>query len=379
MVSPRQRLAVGVLLLLIGVAGCGGSTNRGTSATVAGSSSKTGSSSTASAKPILIAVAEVPTGGYNAGPTPVRFMQPDGKEVGRVTVKQGVTEVAAAAGSRVFVLEENGILKAVHRDGSVEDLGNLGDRSPSRFTVSPDGHRWMWGTFDGQTSQVHLAGDGLAPRVVAESHGNERAIQPYAWTPVGAFLVDSPVGIGGYILFNPAPGPVRRVDLTSFTTSPVAYTDHCAFSDMSRDGTIACFPPSANQNSRSLSLIAPNGSARTIQLAMPRFAQDGGAYFSADGSQLTVGGATSAGTSGQPEQYGTDVVTTKDASIRRLSTDGVRPSDELRAGTWLDDGSLIVWRPDDAAGGPPGVFVVSASGKVTQLGGRGMPIGLMSG
>lgn len=127
-----------------------------------------------------------------------------------------------------------------------------------------------------------------------------------------------------------------------------------------------------------MNLVAPNGSAKTIQLAMPRFAQDGGAYFSADGSQLTVGGAPSAGTSGQREQYGTDLVTTKDVSIRRLSTDGVRPSDELKAGTCLEDGSIIVWRPDGAAGGPPGVFVVSPGGKVTQLGGRGMPIGLMS-
>jgi hypothetical protein len=327
----------------------------------------------------LIAIAEVPTSGYNSAQTPVRLMRPDGTEADRVTIKQGVADVPRAAGSRIFVIDQNGGLKAVHRDGSVEDLGSLGSGPPNSFTVSPDGRRWMWGTFEGQTSQVHVAGDGLAARVVAEEHKDARAIMAYAWTPAGAFIVDSPVGIGGYILFNPALGPVQRVDLSSYQATPVPHTDGCAFSDMSRDGTIACFPTGGSQNSRSLSLIAANGSTKTVQLAMPRFAQDGDAYFTRDGSRLTVAGATGAGANGQSEQYGTDLVRSSDGSITRLSIAGVRPAERMQAATWLDDGSLIVYRPDGAAGGPAAVYVVGPSGSVTQLGGRGIPIGTLTG
>jgi hypothetical protein len=327
---------------------------------------------------VLIVVAEEPAAGYQSAPTPVRLMRPDGKEVDRLTVKQGA-RVARAAGARIFVVGDDGSLKAIHRDGSVENLGSLGDRAPYGFMVSPDGTRWMWRTNSGQAAQIHLAGNGLASRVVAESNENAHAIQTYSWTPAGAFLVYAPDGIGGYILFNPALGPVKKVDLARFTAAPVAHTDSCQFSDMSRDGTIACFPRGGAQNSRSLSLIAPDGKATTIALAMPRFTQYGDAFFSPDGRQLTVAGATSVGSDNQPEQYGTDLVKTSDASIGRLSIDGVRLNDAIQAQAWLADGSLVVWRPEGAVGGAPGVFLVGAGGKVTQLGGRGTPIGVISG
>lgn len=369
-----QRRTAVLTGLVLALAACGS-----TQGAVKTASPSSAGAASPSERQALIAIAEVPSGGYSAGPTPVRLMQADGKEVDRVTIKQGVTEVAAAAGSRIFVLEGNGALKAVHKDGSIEDLGRLGDRPPEGFMVSPDGRRWMWGTNDGQTAQVHLAGDGLAPRVVAESHENARAIRPYSWTLVGAFLADGPVGIGGYILFYPALGPVKKVDPASFSVTPVAHTDTCQFSDMARDGTIACFPGGGAQNSSSLSLIAPDGKVTTIALAMPRFTQYGDAYFSQDGRQLTVAGATSVGSSNQPEQYGTDLVTTSNASIKRLSIDGVRLSETIGALSWAADGSLVVWRPDGAAGGPAGVFLVSTSGKVIQLGGGGRPIGLISG
>jgi hypothetical protein len=94
---------------------------------------------------------------------------------------------------------------------------------------------------------------------------------------------------------------------------------------------------------------------------------------------LSVGGGANAGTNGQPEQFGTDVITTKDGSIKRLAVDGARPSDQMQGQAWLDDGSLVVFRPDGAAGGSAGVFFVGPCGKVTQLGGRGTPIGVISG
>ena len=289
-----------------------------------------------------------------------------------LTVKAG-SELLGAAGARIFV-RSGTLLKGIHQDGSVEDLGDLG--GTGGFFPSPDGTRWMWGTNDANQSQVHVAGDGMSPRVVASSNTQARAIEPYAWTPVGAFLHDSPVGIGGYILFEPARGPVTKLDPTSFNTSPVAHTDVCAFSDMRSDGTIVCF--ASRQNGFSLVLFAPDGKQQTIQLATPRFALAGDAYLSPDGKRVALDGATGAGTRGQPEQYGTDLVTVADASISRLAIDGVRLPSFLRWQSWLGDGSLVVWRPAGAAGGAAGVFIVSPSGQATQISQGGYPIGLMT-
>lgn len=266
----------------------------------------------------------------------------------------------------------------MHKDGSVESLGNLGANSITGFAADPAGTRWMWGTTDGATSKVLVAGDGLAPRVVAQEQSQDRSLRPFGWTQVGGFIEDSPNGIGGYILFRPAYGPVQLMDPTGFAVKPIAHTSDCSFSDMASDGTIACFRKGGDQNSRTLELIGTNGSVKAIQLAMPRFSQYGNAYFSKDGRQLTVAGATNAGANGGQEQYGTDLVTTGDATIKRLPVDGVEPPGN-DAACWLDDGSLIVFRPDGAAGGSAGVYRVMASGRDIQLGGRGTPIGFLSG
>jgi hypothetical protein len=337
----------------------------------------TASSSAAAASPsgsaALIVVSEETS--YQAAATPVRLMRSDGKEVDRLTVKQG-SRVARAAGTRIFVVGDDGSLKAVHRDGSVESLGSLGSGQPSGFVVSPDGKRWMWSTYDGNTnvSQVHLAGDGVAPKVVAQMQAGDKSVHAYSWTAGGAFIDHPPPsGMGGYIPFDDSFGKVDRVDLTSFSTVPVGRD--CQFSDMAPDETVACLTGSG-QNSRGISIIRKDGTTKAVQLAMPRFAQLGDAFFSRDGQMLSVGGSANIP---NPEQLGTDVITTKDASIKRLAVDGARPSNEMQGQSWLDDGSLVVFRPDGAAGGPPGVFLVGSSGKVTQLGGRGTPIGLITG
>jgi hypothetical protein len=327
---------------------------------------------------VLIVVAEEPSAGYQSASTPVRLMHPDGKEADRLTVKQGA-RVARAAGGRIFVVGDDGSLKAIHRDGSVETLGSLGSGQPTGFAVSPDGKRWLWSTSDvNGLSQVHLAGDGLAPHVVAQLQTADKSVRAYSWTTGSAFISHQPNGIGGYILFDGPFGPVDRLDPATYTAAPVQ-TGNCLFSDMAGDQTVACFPAGSDPNSRAINIVRKDGTTKTLQLAMPRFAQEGDAYFSRDGSLLSVGGAANAATNNQPEQYGTDVITTKDGSIKRLAVDGVRPSDEMQGQSWLGDGSLIVFRPDGAAGGPAGVFLVGPGGNVTQLGGRGTPIGVISG
>ena len=79
--------------------------------------------------------------------------------------------------------------------------------------MSPDGKRWLWDTFDANLgSQVHLAGDGLAPRVVAQMQSGNASVHAYSWTAGGAFISHHPNGIGGYILFDGPFGPVDRLD-----------------------------------------------------------------------------------------------------------------------------------------------------------------------
>jgi hypothetical protein len=366
MVAKRSWIGPAVAALLL--AACGTS---GTGSSSNASSSPSSTVAASRAKRVLIVVSD--HGPAGPGSATLRLLRPDGTVVQTLSVKAGA-ELLGAAGARIFV-RSGTVLKAIHQDGSVEELGDLG--GSGRFAASPDGKRWMWGTFEGNQGQVHLAGDGMSPRVVAQSSNNARSIEPDAWTPVGAFLVDAPVGIGGYILFDSAFGPVNKLDLTSFSTSPVAHTDTCSFSDISRDGTVACLSGSG-QNARSLILFTADGKQQTIALAMPRFTQSGDAYFSPDGKLVTVAGATGAGADGHPEQYGTDIVTVRDASIRRLAVDGVRLPPLLKWQAWLEDGSLVVWRPDGAAGGPAGVFIVSPGGKATQISQGGFPIGLIA-
>jgi hypothetical protein len=365
-----QRRTAVITALALAVAACG-STQGGAKPPSTGSVS--GAEASPSAAEALIVVAEDQGAFYQSAPTPVRLMRPDGKEVDRLTIKQG-SRVARAAGARIFVVGDDGSLKAVHRDGSIETLGSLGSSQPSGFVVSPDGKRWMWSTFDGNsnTSQVHVAGDGLAPRVVAQMQAADKSVHAYAWTIGGAFIDHPPPsGMGGRMPFENSFGKVDRLDLAKYTTAPVQVD--CEFSDMARDETVACLTGSG-QNTRGIRIIRKDGTTKNIDLAMPRFAQQGDAFFSADGTKLSVAGAANV----DPEQFGTDMITTKDGSIKRLAIDGIRPSNEMQGQSWLDDGSLVVFRPDGAVGGPAGVFLVGPSGKVTQLGGRGTPIGVIA-
>src|ERR1700682_1863250 len=215
----HRRRAV-LTAVVLALAACGG-----TQGAMKSASSGSASSSVAapSGSPVLVVVAEEPTAGYTNAPTPVRLMRPDGKEADRLTVKQGV-RVARAAGGRIFVVGDDGSLKAIHRDGSVETLGSLGSGQPSGFVVSPDGKRWMWSTFDGNTnvSQMHVAGDGLGPRVVAQMQAADKSVHAYSWTIGGAFIDHPPPsGMGGHIPFENSFGQVDRLDLAKYSTAPV--------------------------------------------------------------------------------------------------------------------------------------------------------------
>lgn len=131
-------LAMGLAIVLVG---CGSSASSGASR----SAPNTGSSPAASSSPasaVLIVISQQPAlSGDTSSSKPLHLVRPDGSEAQSLTLRPGVT-VLTAAGSRIFV-KEGSALKALHRDGSVEALGDLGTSDITAFVASPDGRRWL--------------------------------------------------------------------------------------------------------------------------------------------------------------------------------------------------------------------------------------------
>src|ERR1700694_2486085 len=115
-----------------------GSSKSATSPT--GSSSTSASWAASATSRALIVVSDHDPGDPRSAT--LRLLRPDGSLAQTLSVKAGA-ELLGAAGSRIFV-RSGTALKAIHQDGSVEELGDLG--GTGRFFASPDGKRWMWGT-----------------------------------------------------------------------------------------------------------------------------------------------------------------------------------------------------------------------------------------
>ena len=359
------RVSIGVAAMAILLAACG------SSPTSAGGQPSPSATVTATAAANLIVIADYPQSSPETTPIVLHLVRPDGTEANRLTLKAGAM-TTTARGARIFVVEHGGVLKALHRDGSVEDLASLGAPDPGVMVVSPDGNTWMWGTLDTNGKGIVYAGTkGANPRVVEQSTETGRAVRPYSWTQRGPAIEHGALGIGGYILFYTASGPIDLVDPVSGRVTPLNHTTDCSFSDLAANGMIACFP-SANEHT--LSLIAGNGRVTSVALPADRFAREGAAYFSPNDDKLIVGGATGAG-AGQ-ERFASDLIRTSDGSITPLGLDNVRPANGGWA--WLADGSVIVYRPQVAAAGP-GVWLVGPSGNVTKLAAAGEPIGVLTG
>jgi hypothetical protein len=324
--------------------------------------------------PPLLVVAD-PSPDAFAGAITVRFYWLDGTEVSHVMLPAG-TQVVAARGARVFVLN-NGKLRGLHRDGSFEELADLGSAPGGEVTPSPDGTRWLWSTnvsnagSSTTTSAIHRGGDGLKDRVIITNTEGAHVLRPYEWTKVGAFLAHMVTVVGANVPFGLPLGPVDRLNVETATATPIANSDTCQFSDMSADGTIACFP-----SAHTVRLVYPDGHVTDIPLSTPRFESSGDAFFSLDGRHLTV-----AGVSGSPNdrasRWATDLITTSDGSITRLALDDVRPADFPRAACWLPYDALIVYRPTGSVDSP-GVFEVGSSGTSLPISKSGVPVGVLT-
>ena len=129
MPSLRKRAPIGLLIVAVLLTACGGNSAKGSSASPGSSAA----SPTAAATKSLIVVSNLDPGDPRSAT--LQLLRPDGSVVQTLTVKAG-SELLGAAGARIFV-RTGTMLKAIHQDGSVEELGDLG--GSGRFFASPDG------------------------------------------------------------------------------------------------------------------------------------------------------------------------------------------------------------------------------------------------
>jgi hypothetical protein len=327
-------------------------------------------SASAASQPILVVAGP----DVNATAPVITLYRPDGTEVNHFEFSQGSWPLAAA-GDRIFI-KSGDKLQALKRDGSVETL--VSPFTGRGLLTNADGTKWIWSTYsssgDNVHSQVYLAGDGLQPRVIEDVTEAHRSLAPMSWTAQGVFISHRPLGIGGYIPFSPAFGPVDRLDPNTWKATADPRTSACAFSDSASDGTIACFTVARTGSSHQLALIRSDGSKLTIELPSPQFRLSGDAYFDPAGSRVTVAGAV--GDAPANEQFTTDLVAKSDASLNPAPIIGVRPA--MGRQSWLPDGSLVLWRPAHAAGGDPGLYIIDPTGHQTFIPVSGEPVGYLA-
>jgi len=325
----------------------------------------------------------------------IMLVSTDGRGANELSVPPGAM-VLAASGSRVFIRGSDGTLQALHHDGTIERL----DIRPYRLTgfgglvPNPAGTQWVWASQspDSSSQSLYVGGSGSARQLATLTY--PLVLEAYAWTPKGVVLDSLPMDFSGYRPFNTtfgAFGGVRELDVATGTIRPLATPSHCIFSDSAADESIACFPTSSGYlipNQHALRIVDPGGKTTDLSLALPRFTYVGDAFFSPDGSTLSVAGATGSGLvststgppSGNPnlEQYGTDLVKVADGSIVRFGPSGVRPA--MGRQSWLPDGRLVLWRPN-AIGGSPGLYVMTpySTAPGAEIETSGTPIGFLTG
>src|SRR5438270_5438482 len=271
---------------------------------------------------------------------------------------------------------DQGQITAVSRDGQLYDLGTLPPSSIGPL-ISPDGKLWLTTSeqWDQATGIIHssvflgpLARQGT---LVEKADQQQRDLRGFSWTALGPTVEHGAVGIGGYIVFYNTSGPVDRIDPATAAASPLSYdAAACGFSDLARDGRIAC----VTMNPVALRVYGA-GAFKTIALPQPRFKLAGGAYFNPSiPDQLVIGGTQLAGA--PQERFETDLVNLADGTLKQVGPPNSRPAPGPWA--WLADGSLILAVPDYSAGPNPGTYILKPDGTSAKIS-SGQPFGVLPG
>lgn len=306
----------------------------------------------------------------------LRLVSLDGREVARTLIPQGAP-IAGVGGQEVGFVDHE-VLRALRADGQVVQLGTLaGFKAGSRVVLSPDGKQWLWSTSqqrgDGLHSVVYLNNT-----LLADSTEPDRVLQPVTWTKKGPIVEHAVVGAGGYQLFDVTSGPADL--LNTDTGGRTALTDgSCLFAALADDGAVACRVPGPSFATTTALRITPSG-GQPVNVPMPadRMSQVGGVSFRpGQAATVVLGGspAKAATSGGQGEVYETDLIDVASAALRPFGQPGLRPGDGQWA--WLPNGSVICYRPANAAGGDPGVYIVQLGGGVQQLTPSGRPVGVL--
>jgi hypothetical protein len=333
-------------------------------ATPAAAASPTPPATPAYAGP-LVAVLDHP---FGADPNTLRLLRPDGTEAAHVALDPDA-EAVATSGSLVLVAGA-GKLHAYSRDGlTAAQMSLPGDTSTSLvrgLIGDTTGAHWLWSsvaqTSGSAVSSVYAAGGSAPPALVMKRTQNGTALQPVAWTAGGPVVSEEPLGIGGYVLFRRTFGAASRIDPTTGAVSALT-PGNCAFSDMSADGTVACVldgreGPQHGSGPVTLRILRPGHAATDVSLPAG-MAQAGAAFFSADGSTLSLAMSPALG-EGQ-EQIETDLVDVATGARHTFGPAGLIPN------AWMPDGSLLAVRLPGVTGGDAGTYLVARNGTASLL------------
>lgn len=313
-------------------------------------------------------------------PSTLRLVALDGREIAHTSIPAPTSFSGVGGDMATFVTD--GQVKGLRPDGVVITLGTLRNFDGTRVNMSPDGQQWLWATSswngDRPTSKLLLGSKSDPERTVAElNSGSEpRVLRPYRWEAAGPVYQSSATGLGGYILFDGTTGPSWRLDPVTGRSAPILDGTTCTIGDLASDGTIGCF---RHGDTTSLDVLSPGGHIVEMPLSRPEFLHYGALSFKpgSEARMLVLGGATGVGADGAKEQYQTYLV---DASVRTMKPFGpvgLRPGDG--SWSWLSNGSLIAYRPVGAAGGDPGVYLISKGGSTNRVFASGTPVGVLNG
>ena len=124
----------------------------------------------------------------------------------------GVNEGQWANDSFYYVKKDDKAILQVAKNGAAQKLSFIPAGDALTFVISPDGQRIAWSvdsfTDTNPSSELWVANiDGANAKNISrtEAANNPKwlVLRPYRWLPDGRLLyIDSPTGIGGYILFN---------------------------------------------------------------------------------------------------------------------------------------------------------------------------------
>jgi hypothetical protein len=323
-------------------------------------------SASPSAAALQTMIVESSTPANVVGPVTVHWVTISGTEVAARQLPTNEA-VLGAGGSHVLVYRSDGHVLDLHMDGTSDDVGSGMPTStapgptsvPVRTLVSPDGTQWIWGQIVTQsgnsvTSKITLAGIGATPRAVAQAVEDNHALEPYRWALATPLITHGAIGVGGYILFNPAYGQVDELDLATGKQTPIGPADASAV-DLASNGAKAYIEVNPGTTMKLLTVNGPG--QRGLSATLPASGQAGGVMFDAGSNHLVF--ATSPGNGPPHERLETNILDLNSGAR-------TKPAD-MRPAMWLPDGRLVEFRTSSDGDGVPGTYVASLDGGAANI------------